>query len=125
MTIKDRIKKELAKRLEASADGMIEIKMRKSGDVVIITSSKTEAGPLCIFQIKSYKLQPVYALGYDELAMEIADYDQTVEKQQKLILDLFTFEREKLETNTASESETAWYINAYEGLFGYKPDIAA
>lgn len=75
MNIIDKIKNELAKRLEASADGMIEIKMRKSGDVVIITSNRAEAGPLSIFQIKSYKLQPVYALGYDELAMEIADYD--------------------------------------------------
>ena len=121
----DKIKNELRRRLEASADGIIEIKMRKSGDAVIITSSKAAAGPLCIFQVKSFKLQPVYALGYDELAMEIADYDQTVEKQQKLILDLYTFEREKLETYTASESETAWYINAYEGLFGYRPDIAA
>ena len=121
----DKIKNELRRRLEAIADGIIEIKMRKSGDAVIITSSKAAAGPLCIFQVKSFKLQPVYALGYDELAMEIADYDQTVEKQQKLILDLYTFEREKLETYTASESETAWYINAYEGLFGYRPDIAA
>lgn len=83
------------------------------------------AGPLCIFQIKSYKLQPVYALGYDELAMAVADYDQTVEKQQKLILDLYAFEREKLETGTASESEIEWYIDVYEGLFGYKPTIAA
>lgn len=57
--------------------------------------------------------------------MEIADYDQTVEKQQNLILDLYTFESEKLETGTASESEIAWYIDAYDGLFGYKPDIAA
>lgn len=121
----DKIKNELAKRLEASEDGMIEIKMRKSGDVVIITSSRATAGPLCIFQIKSYKLQPVYALGYDELAMAVADYDQTVEKQQKLILDLYAFEREKLETGTASESEIEWYIDVYEGLFGYKPPIAA
>lgn len=121
----DKIKNELAKRLEASEDGMIEIKMRKSGDVVIITSSRATAGPLCIFQIKSYKLQPVYALGYDELAMAVADYDQTVEKQQKLILDLYAFEREKLETGTASKSEIAWYIDAYEGLYGCKPAIVA
>ena len=37
----------------------------------------------------------------DELAKEIADYDQTVAWQQNLILDLYTFEREKLETGTA------------------------
>ena len=121
----DKIKNELRRRLEASEDGMIEIKMRKSGDVVIITASRAAADPLCIFQIKSFKLQAVYALGYYELAKEIADYDQTVEKQQNLILDLYTFESEKLETGTASESEIAWYIDAYHGLFGYKTDIAA
>lgn len=121
----DKIKKELRRRLEASEDGMIEIKMRKSGDVVIITAGRATAVPLCIFQIKSYKLQPVYALGYEELAIAVANYDQTVEKQQKLIFNLHAFEREKIETGTASESETAWYIDAYEGLFGYKPDIAA
>ena len=94
----DKIKNELRRRLEASEDGMIEIKMRKSGDVVIITASRAAADPLCIFQIKSFKLQAVYALGYYELAMEIADYDQTVEKQQNLILDLYNFEREKLDS---------------------------
>lgn len=123
----DKIKNELRRRLEASEDGMIEIKMRKSGDVVIITASRAAADPLCIFQIKSFKLQAVYALGYYELAMEIADYDQTVEKQQNLILDLYDFQIDKLETETgtASESEIAWYIDAYDGLLGYKPDIIA
>lgn len=76
----------------------LEIKMHKNGDVVIITASRDAVEPLCIFQIKSYKLQAVYALDYDELAMAVADYDRTVEKQQKLILDLHAFEREQFQT---------------------------
>lgn len=126
MNIKDKIKNELAKRLWQEADdGFIEIRMKKSNDVVIITPDGPEDDPETVYELKGYKLQKIYAVGLDELAQEIMNYDRTVEKQQKLILDIYAFEREKLETGTASESEIEWYIDVYEGLFGYKPPIAA
>ena len=122
----EKIKKELASRLKQAANnGFLEIRMRNSGDVVIITPDGPEDDPETIFELRSFKLQKIYAVGLDELAKEIADYDQTVAWQQKLILYLYTFEREKLEPGTASKSEITWYIDAYDGLFGYKPPIAA
>lgn len=126
MNIKEKIKKELTERLQQAADdGFIEIRMKKSNDVVIITPDGSEDDPETIYELRGFKLQKIYAVGLDELANEIMNYDKTVEKQQKLILDIYAFEREKLETNTASELEIEWYIDAYEGLFGYKPPIAA
>lgn len=126
MNIKEKIKKELTERLQqATDDGFIEIRMKKSNDVVIIMPDGPEDDPETIYELKGYKLQKIYAVGLDELAQEIINYDRTVEKQQKLILDIYAFEREKLETKTASKSEIAWYIDAYVGLFGYKPAIAA
>lgn len=33
--------------------------------------------------------------------------------------------RRRLEASEDGMIEIAWYIDAYDGLFGYKPDIAA
>lgn len=124
----EKIKKELASRLKQAANkAFIEIRMRNSGDVVIITPDGPEDDPETIFELRSFKLQKIYAVGLYGLAKEILNYDQTVAWQQKLILDLYDFQIDKLETQTgtASESEMAWYINVYEGLFGQKPPIAA
>lgn len=126
MNLIEKIKKELASRLKQAANkAFIEIRMRNSGDVVIITPDGPEDDPETIYELRSFKLQKIYAVGLDELAKEIADYDQTVAWQQKLILDLYDFQIDKLETQTGTTSEMAWYINVYEGLFGYKPDIIA
>lgn len=120
----DKIKKELQKRLEASKDGMIEIKMRKSGDVVIIYASGPTTDDNTVYKIKSFKLQPIYAKGITHLAKEISSYDTTV-KQQELIELLYEFKREKLDTGLATTLERQQYTETYNRLFGYRPSIAA
>lgn len=121
----DKIKKELKKRFELSDSNMIEIVMKKSGDTVIITADADVKGPETIFELKSFKLQPVHVEGLDNLAAEIANYDQAVAKQQDMIADLYAFKRERIETGIASASEKAWYISAFESVFGYRPSVAA
>ena len=78
MNIKDKIKNELAKRLwQAADDGFIEIRMKKSNDVVIITPDGPEDDPETIYELRGFKLQKIYAVGLDELANEIMNYDKT------------------------------------------------
>ncbi len=121
----DKIMKELWKRLEASVEEFIEIRMKKSGDVVIITPDGSADDPETIYELKSFKLQPVYARGLRRLAEEIVRYDRTVQEQQKLIADLYAFHREKIDTGLASGWEIQQYSDTYNCLFGYRPDTAA
>lgn len=121
----DKIKKELKKRFELSDNNMIEITMKKSGDTVIITADADVKGPDTVFELKSFKLQPVCVKGLDNLAAEIANYDQAVAGQQDMIADLYAFKREKIDTGIASASEKAWYVSAFENMFGYRPSVAA
>jgi len=120
-----KIRDELQKRLEASTEGMIEIKMRKSGDVVIIYASGPVHNEDTIYKIKSYKLQPVYAKGLTHLAKEIAAYDTMVMQQQELIELLYEFKREKIDTGIATMLEKQQYTETFNRLFGYRPSIAA
>lgn len=121
----NRIKRELAKRLSESESGFIEIRMKKSSDVVIITAHGDIADPNTMFEIKSFKLQAVFAFGLDNLACEIANYDQTVADQQKLIGDLYAFKREKIDTKQATDTELFEYVETYNKLFGYRPSVGA
>lgn len=121
----DKIKNELRKRLEASTYGMIEIKMRKSGDVVIIYASGPATDENTVYKIKSFKLQPIYARGLTHLAKEIASYDTSVDQQQELIELLYEFKREKIDTGLATMLEKQQYTETYNRLFGYRPLIAA
>ncbi len=121
----DKIKNELRKRLESSAEGMIEIEMRKSGDVVIIYASGPADDENTVYKIKSFKLQPVYAKGLTHLAKEIAAYDTTVTQQQELIELLYEFKREKIDTGLATMLEKQQYTETFNRLFGYRPSIAA
>lgn len=121
----DKIKKELKKRFELSDNNMIEITMKKSGDTIIITADADVKGPETIFELKSFKLQPVHVEGLDNLAAEIANYDQTVAKQQDMIANLYAFKREKIDTCMASAREKAWYVSVFESAFGYRPSVAA
>lgn len=121
----DKIKKELKKRFEISDSNMIEIVMKKSGDTIIITADSDVKDPGTVFELKSFKLQPVRVEGLDRLAAEIANYDQAVAEQQDAIADLYAFKREKIDTGMASASEKAWYISAFENMFGYRPSVAA
>lgn len=121
----DKIKKELKKRFEISEGNMIEIVMKKSGDTIVITADADVKDPETVFEIKSFKLQPVRVEGLDSLAVEIINYDKTVAEQQDAIAGLYAFKRERIETGIASASEKAWYINAFESVFGYRPSVAA
>lgn len=121
----DKIKKELKKRFEISGSNMIEIVMKKSGDTIIITADSDVKGPETVFELKSFKLQPVHVEGLDNLAAEIANYDQAVAEQQDIIANLYAFKREKIDAGIASASEKAWYISAFENVFGYRPSVAA
>lgn len=120
----EKIKKEIQKRM-GLANGMIEIVMKKSGDVVIITADADASDPETIFEMKGYKLQPICVRGLDNLAVEIANYDKAVEKQQGIISNLYAFKREKIDTGVASQCEKAWYADTFEEIFGYRPSMAA
>lgn len=81
MAIYNKIRDELEKRLSSSTDGSIKIRMKKSGDVAIITTDGPVSDPRTVYELKSLKLHPVYARGLSALAKTIAGYDQTVERQ--------------------------------------------
>lgn len=122
MNIKDKIKKELAKRLwQAADDGFLEIRMKKSNDVVIITPDGPEDDPETIYELRGFKLQKIYAVGLDELANEIMNYDKTVAWQQELIGRLDHFKRMKIDTGIATAAEKRWYAKTYESVFWYDP----
>lgn len=116
-----KIKNELAARLTSSDNDMIEITMKKSGDVVIIIADGPADDPETGYLIKGYKLQKIYAIGLDALAMEIANYDRTVAGQQRLAVELYEFKREKIDTGLATDAERRQYADAFYGLFGYDP----
>lgn len=121
----NKIMNELGKRLAESTDGSIVIRMKKSGDAVIITPDDTEDSLHAVFELRGFKLRPVYAFGLYGLADEIMRYDQTVERQQRLIADLYAFYLEKIDTGLASETEKQQYSDLYSSLFGYRPDMRA
>lgn len=122
MTIKDRIKSELADRLmQAKDDGFIEIRMKASNDVVVITPDGSPDDPETIYELRGFKLQKIYAVGLDELAKEILNYDQTVAWQQDLIGKLYDFKRCRLDTGLATAAEKRWYAKTYESVFWYDP----
>lgn len=120
----EKIKNEIKKRL-ALSNGTIEIKMRKSRDTVIITADADAEGPDTVFEMKSFKLQPIRIKGMNSLAVEIINYDRTVAKQQNAIAGLYAFKRERIDTGMASASEREWYVGEFESVFGYKPSVAA
>ena len=122
MTIKDRIKKELVERLEAAAyDGFIELRMKKSNDVLIVWFDGAVDDPETVYKLKSYKLQAIIVTGLDALAKEVMDYDRTVARQQALIQKLYSFYREKIQTGITTEKERQWYADTHKGLFHYDP----
>lgn len=116
-----KIKEELAARLTSSDNDMIEIVMKKSGDVVIIIADGPADDPETGYLLKGYKLQKIYAIGMDALAMEIMNYDRTVAGQQHLADKLYAFKRERIDTGMATDSERCQYADAFYGLFGYDP----
>jgi len=126
MTIKDRIKKELADRL-MQAQTFIEIQMKKSGDAVIIMPDGPVNDPETIYELSGYKLEKIYAAGLDALAKEVMNYDRTVAWQQDLMIKLDEFLHAKILTGLATPAEKRWYADTFEGLFGYDPfeDAAA
>lgn len=126
MTIKDRIKKELADRL-MQAQNFIEIQMKKSGDAVIIMPDGPVNDPETIYELSGYKLEKIYATGLDALAKEVMNYDRTVAWQQDLMIKLDEFLHAKILTGLATPAEKRWYADTFEGLFGYDPfeDAAA
>ena len=76
MTIKEKIKNELKNRFaSASNNDFIEIKMKKTGDVVIITpDSDPLSDPNTVFDLRGYMLQAIEVSGLDKLAETIMDY---------------------------------------------------
>lgn len=122
MTIKDRIKSELAERLmQAADDGFLEIRMKASNDVVIITPDGAPDDPETIYELRGFKLQKIYAVGLDELANKVMNYDKTVAWQQDLIGRLYHFKRMKIDTGLATAAEKRWYAKTYESVFWYDP----
>ena len=64
MNIIDKIKNELAKRLQKAADaGFIEIRMKASNDVVVITPDGPADDPETIYELRGFKLFKIFAVG--------------------------------------------------------------
>lgn len=122
MNIIDKIKNELAKRLmQAEDDGFIEIRMAASNDVVVITPDGSPDDPDTVYELRGFKLQKLYAVGLDELAKEVLNYDKTVAWQQDLIGRLYDFKRCRLDTGLATAAEKRWYAKTYESVYWYDP----
>ena len=121
MTIKEKIKAELMNRFASGSD-IIEIKMKKTGDVVIITpDSDPLSDPDTVFDLRGYMLQTIEVSGLDKLADTIMDYYNIVSRQQYLIARLDEFRRTRIDTGMATESEKKEYVRQFKGLFGYDP----
>jgi len=122
MTIKEKIKNELADRINATQyEGFIELRMRKSNDVLIIWFDGAADDPETVYKLKSYKLQAVIVTGLDALAKEVMGYDKTVDRQQDLMAKLYDFQRQKINPGLATERERQWYANTFKRLFHYNP----
>lgn len=122
MNIIDKVKNELAKRLQKAADaGFIEIRMKASNDVVVITPDGPADDPETIYELRGFKLFKIFAVGLDELAKEILNYDKTVAWQQDLISKLYDFKRCRLDTGLATAAEKRWYAKTYESVYWYDP----
>ena len=122
MNIIDKIKNELAKRLQKAADaGFIEIRMKASNDVVVITPDGPADDPETIYELRGFKLFNIFAVGLDELAKEVLNYDKTVAWQQELISRLYHFKRMKIDTGLATAAEKRWYAKTYESVYWYDP----
>ncbi len=129
MTIKEKIKNELKNRFaSASNNDFIEIKMKKTGDVVIITpDSDPLRNPDTVFDLRGYMLQAIRVTGLDQLSDAILDYYSIISGQQYQIARLDEFRRTRLDTGMASEAEKKEYARQFKNLFGYDPfeDAAA
>lgn len=123
MTIKDRIINELKNRFAAaSTEGFLEIKMKKTGDVVIITPDRDPLrDPDTVFDLRGYMLQAIKVTGLDKLADTILDYYNIVSSQQYQIARLDEFRRTRLSTGMATEPEKTEYVRQFKKLFGYDP----
>lgn len=122
MTIKEKIKKELADRIEAAQyDGFIELRMKKSNDVLIIWFDGAADDPETVYKLKSYKLQSITVHGLEALSEAVRTYDQTVARQQSLTLKLYNFYRRKITPGIATEKERQWYADTFRSLFHYDP----
>ena len=123
MTIHDRIKIELKNRFSAaSSEDFIEIKMKKNGDVVIITpDSDPLSDPDTVFSLRGYMLQAIRVTGLDQLSDTILDYYNIVSGQQYQIARLDEFRRTRLDTGMATEPEKKEYVRQFQKLFGYDP----
>ena len=123
MTIKEKIKNELKNRFaSASNNDFIEIKMKKTGDVVIITpDSDPLREPDTVFDLRGYMLQAIEVSGLDKLAETIMDYYNIVSREQFLTARLDEFKCTRIDTGTASGTEKKKYTRQFKNLFGYDP----
>lgn len=99
--------------------------MKKSGDGIIIEAGDGNLDENTKFKLMGYKLQKMRVIGITELADIIKNYDRIVAQRQDKMLELYSFNREAIETGRASKEEKDWYAHEFEELFGCRPFQAA